>query len=810
MRTHLISTKVAELPAVRELQERPQWVAWRYKEVTDSDGTKKATKPPVNPKIGGGASHSDPNTWGTYAQARVFAMSRKMAGVGFVLTEDDGYTGIDLDKVRDPATGALDPWAAEIVAMAETYTEVSPSGAGLRLIARGKIPATVKCDPAHVEIYRSQRYLTITGDHVPDTPTTIEPAPRTIEALMARVAERQPKAEPASASESEPAKHARAPLNFVKRERAAGAANHAGARPKRDFWANLRDATMNDVSWFTALFPAATYQPGTGGWRVQSKYLGRSLQEDISITPGAATGGIVDFGVADMGDRRLGKRTAVDLVMEWGGKSDPVEAARWLCDQICLTMESLGWNERTQSEDVQPTQEARVDDDGTVYDSETGEVLHRAEKSAADSNELPDRLTKPAGLLGDIVNWIENSAQRPNRVLALGAAITVAGTLMGRRVAGPTTSGTHLYVVMLAPSGSGKDHPLRRAAALLREADPALVGPGEFMSQTALARHVGENPLSLSPLDEFGALVARVCSPKAGGWEKGLVKILREYWGGSFETIPGTQWASLKTEPIIWPALSVLGVSTHDEFFSALSSREATNGFLNRFLLLSTTARVVDIDEPAANRFQIPPSIKSQIRNLYADCAGGSKTSVIVDGATVRDAGDRSLFNEQGQITIGWADEQTRASYRDLVKEALSKSDDGAGELWARTAEMAIRLATIHAVSRAGLEARLGAEDFAWGHELACWSANTMAREAGLRMSDTPAQANAKLILRHITEAGGSLKHRDLNRRLAHRLRQMDLKDALTALTESGAIRQLVTQPQKGGPKTVSYIKNAG
>lgn len=57
-------------------------------------------------------------------QARVFAMSRKMAGVGFVLSKDDGYTGIDLDKCRDAQTGVIEPGAAEIVASAETYKEI--------------------------------------------------------------------------------------------------------------------------------------------------------------------------------------------------------------------------------------------------------------------------------------------------------------------------------------------------------------------------------------------------------------------------------------------------------------------------------------------------------------------------------------------------------------------------------------------------------------------------------------------------------------------------------------------------------------
>lgn len=378
---HVRPSSLPDLPALLELQAKPQWVAWRLKDVQAADGTTKKTKPPVNPKIGGGASHSDPTTWGTYAQARVFALSRKMAGVGFVLSEDDGYTGVDLDKCRDAQTGVIEPWAAEIVAFAETYTEISPSGTGIRMIVRGKVEATVKCDPAHVEVYRSQRYLTVTGNHIVGTPTSIEPAPRTLAALMARVEQYRPKEEPIAPAADEPAKPTRAPLNFTRRERAAAPSKPAAARQKSDFWKNLRDATMNDTSWFRDLFPAAKFQPGTGGWRVASKYLGRNLEEDISVTPGAANGGIVDFGVADMGDKRLGKRTAVDLVMEWGREKNAIDAARWLCNRIGVTPEELGWRDDFEARENDGDDE-HVVVDGVTIDPETGEVRGDARRPA--------------------------------------------------------------------------------------------------------------------------------------------------------------------------------------------------------------------------------------------------------------------------------------------------------------------------------------------------------------------------------------------------------------------------------------------
>jgi hypothetical protein len=177
--------------AIEELSTHRQWVCWALR---TRPGAAKPTKPPMSPHTGLGASHAKPSDWGTYEQADAMAKRRKFAGVGFVLTEDDDYTGVDLDKCRDPVTGKLDQWADDIVALNETYWEVSPSLTGLRAIVRGKIEKTVKSDVAHVEVYRSLRYLTITGNHIEGTPEDIRPAPTTLEWLMERVAQFAPKA----------------------------------------------------------------------------------------------------------------------------------------------------------------------------------------------------------------------------------------------------------------------------------------------------------------------------------------------------------------------------------------------------------------------------------------------------------------------------------------------------------------------------------------------------------------------------------------------------------------------------------------
>ena len=91
-------------------------------------------------------------------------------------------TGVDLDHCRDQETGQIEPWAVEVVTLIDSYTEVSPSGTGLRIICRGKIPGPRR-RKGSVEMYdeSSPRYLTITGVHLEGTPTTVEERQKAVE-----------------------------------------------------------------------------------------------------------------------------------------------------------------------------------------------------------------------------------------------------------------------------------------------------------------------------------------------------------------------------------------------------------------------------------------------------------------------------------------------------------------------------------------------------------------------------------------------------------------------------------------------------
>ena len=109
----------------------------------------------------------------------------------------------------------------------------------------------------------------------------------------------------------------------------------------------LRDVNLlarwNLRAWVPQLFgmDAVLRSSEESGYRISSEALGRDLEEDISIHPW----GIVDFGVHDMGDPTEGRRTPIELVLEWrelyhptlnsgSEPTTPDQAARWLCERL--------------------------------------------------------------------------------------------------------------------------------------------------------------------------------------------------------------------------------------------------------------------------------------------------------------------------------------------------------------------------------------------------------------------------------------------------------------------------------------------
>jgi hypothetical protein len=487
-----------------------------------------------------------------------------------------------------------------------------------------------------------------------------------------------------------------------------------------------------------------TWRPSTTGRELGKRHRNLKIVMD----------GIRDFG-ADQG------YTPLDLVMA-ACDCDLDTAFRFLSER-------LGWTSDLDLSRLQPSAKS----------SETATKPIAAGASATPEPPVDElaRYTTVPGVVGEIVDWIVATSRRPNRVLALGAAITVVGTLIGRRAAGPTRSATHLYAVGIAPTGSGKQHLLDSVIRLMEAAKASNhIGPSKFFSLSAVLDLLSSKPLLLCPQDEIGVFLKTVTSKRATSHEAAVSQILRALWGISFTSMPTPAWAQREMQIISCPALSIFGVSTPEEFHAALQGESAVNGFLNRFLAFSSNLRAVDRD-PESDPSRVPALLSEALQTLYL--WSGPESLIQIGNPNAR---------LQPEI-LPWASEEAGNCYAEFTRLVEAHVDEhlGSGAYLARCAETAVRLATIRAAGRWGRGASIDLDDIEWGVGVAWTAGQALAAAAQDFLPQNERGEMTEKILAYVRRKH-PVKPRDIQQFLKGRLRSKDIKDILSQLVEAGDV----------------------
>lgn len=168
-----------------DLKNRPQWILWTYKQ---RPGEKKPDKVPMTPQGNNLTGYTEGNGHMAFQDAvKAYRSNRQASGIGFVLMPSDGLVGIDMDNCIDPETGVTADWANHHIEAFSTYTEISPSGTGIRAFVRGELPPDHLKKQGSREIYTQGRFLTITGraigDECPKLPERREAVSQYVQAM---------------------------------------------------------------------------------------------------------------------------------------------------------------------------------------------------------------------------------------------------------------------------------------------------------------------------------------------------------------------------------------------------------------------------------------------------------------------------------------------------------------------------------------------------------------------------------------------------------------------------------------------------
>lgn len=142
----------------QDLKDRSQWLWFKRIVNVDKHGMEKVIKMPVSPIILKSNFWNQKENWADFETAVNNLKSSGCDGLSFVLSKDDPFVCIDLDNVDNKKQDMF------INDFNGTYVEISQSGMGIHIFAKGEIEKNFNNQLEKVEMYQENRCIAMTGN----------------------------------------------------------------------------------------------------------------------------------------------------------------------------------------------------------------------------------------------------------------------------------------------------------------------------------------------------------------------------------------------------------------------------------------------------------------------------------------------------------------------------------------------------------------------------------------------------------------------------------------------------------------------
>ncbi len=401
--------------------------------------------------------------------------------------------------------------------------------------------------------------------------------------------------------------------------------------------------------------------------------------------------------------------------------------------------------------------------------------------------DFPAHLVEGVGLVAEIAAWINSTAIKRQPVLALGAAICVAGTVFAHRVRSESNLRTNFMILGTAESGAGKDHAQKCITSILKATNCDSYIIGKLASDSGLFSALKRsNGIGIAIYDEIGKELSSLTSKKAASHEARIIANLMEMFSKANDTYYGKEYAnhdgSMERCDIEQPCLNMYGATVPKRFYDAMTSDDAIDGFLARWLIFSSN----DIAPPLLDGgdISLPPS--NLIDNInfikkmpaYAAPIEGKVVLQPTPQPTV------VLFSDGAKRILS---SLTAACEDNRIREI--KKGSGLAAIWARTREHAIKLALVGHSYQEGI---IDANVMTWACDMAMHLSHVAIKAIAENVADSDHERSVNKILKLIQKFnqhnnGDYMPHFKLTRS-AQFLKPRDRNEILNQLTESGKI----------------------
>lgn len=652
-----------------ELRERAQWlVAGPTKAPLGIDGKGNTYN----------GSVTDPSTWCSFPVAAEYA-SRHGLHIGYVISPNDPFCCVDLDwtdaesqarkgKAVNPEAWSTDMDAQRYALIVQTfasYTERSTYGKGLHIWVRADIGTGARRDG--VEVYSQDRFIICTGDCLAGLSTNIEDRQQLIALMVSDMR-----------------------------------AGHT-ARNKLEPLVELPDG---EDEWEQADMDAELFRKASAAengdkfnalCKGEYEQFGFPSQSEADL---ALMSMFTFYSPINSQCRRCFRMTAL------GKREKAIKNNRYVDFTLQLIRHRQKFEGVTESDKanadalIARMNQERIEAEQTPL-SGAGSVQQPKPVPAAvalatlttpppKGNELP----YPPGFAGAVADFIFNSSPRPVREVAIVSALGLLAGICGKAWHIPQ-SGLNLYVVLVARSGIGKETMHSGISCILKACpDPVVqtfVSFSDFASGPALVKYCVENNSFVNVSGEWGRKLKRIAEDAGDGPIATLRTMMTNLYqkSGPQSILGGIEYSNQenKVQSVSGVAYSMIGETTPDTFYQALTETMMEDGFLSRFTIIEYTG-----DRPLANKKQVLVPNQSIVNHI----TGMASLAASINGTT-------AVMNSKRQsVLVGKTQEaqQILDSFELECDDNIRGSTDEAWrQMWNRGALKAMRIAALLGVA---------------------------------------------------------------------------------------------------------------
>ena len=369
----------------------------------------------------------------------------------------------------------------------------------------------------------------------------------------------------------------------------------------------------------------------------------------------------------------------------------------------------------------------------------------------ANPGPLPEDLAFVPGFINDLADETMAHSHSPNRTLAFAGALAMLAHLSGRTFADISGTRTNLYIIALAPTGSGKESPRSANSKLAKDLGISRSVMENVASGEALEDELAKMPSLLLQSDEIAMLFGQMRGQ--GRLSRALSARLRTlYTSSGSDYVPRKKAnSSGSVQPIVNPHLTLFGTGVPEELLDGLTPQEIRNGLFGRCLIFSA------YDENVRhNPYVFTGHLKrlEEAARYLANREYGRKGKAPEIQIVEEDYEAREL-KAQAMEFFG--------KQRRMLAEADLKN---AHAIVARIDEKISKLALLHAISGNPFSPRITVAAVDWAAQFAAYIVKWMLYEAQFHLAEGrfgKLMEHAKSI---ISKRGGSIQRRDLLRAL--------------------------------------------